>query len=49
MALFAKRRRWLEWVLIALVVGWIGVIAWKHHLKDRLAAAHAPESAMEAR
>jgi hypothetical protein len=41
LALFSKRRRWLEWVVIALVLGWIGAIAWRHSVERDVAPPEA--------
>jgi len=43
LALFSKRRRWLEWVVIALVLGWIGTIAWRHSV-ERLSVPVATQA-----
>ena len=49
MALFSKRRRWLEWIVIALVLGWIGALAWRHHVKDPIDAPAPSGSVVEER
>ena len=49
MALFSKRRRWLEWIVIALVLGWIGALAWRHHAKDAIESPPTAGSVVEER